>query len=64
MNITQITKKVYEAEVMLTSEDIEFIIIEHFKQKFNAKGSELSVTFENPHQEDIQVSYHRVEVLK
>ena len=50
MNITQVTKKVYEAEVMLTSEDIEFIIIEHFKQKFDAKTSELSVTFENPHQ--------------
>lgn len=64
MNITETVKKVYEAEVMLTAEDIEFIIIEHFKQKFDAKTSELSVTFENPHQEDIQVSYRRVEVLK
>lgn len=64
MNITETIKKVYEAEVMLTSEDIEFIIIEHFKQKFDAKGSELSVTFEDPDQADIQVSYRRVEVLK
>lgn len=64
MNITQVTKKVYEAEVVLTSEDIEFIIIEHFKHKFDAKTSELSVTFENPHQKDIKVSYRRVEVLK
>lgn len=64
MNIIQVTKKIYEADVMLTSEDIEFIIIEHFKQMFDAKSSELSITFENPHQEDIQVSYRRVDVLK
>ena len=64
MNITEILKKVYEAEVILTSEDIEFIIIEHFKQKFDAKTSELSITYENPHQENIQVSCRRVEVLK
>lgn len=64
MNITEVTKKVYEAVVVLTSEDIEFIIIEHFKHVFDAKGSELSLTFENPYQQDIQVSYRRVEVLK
>lgn len=64
MKITEIVKKVHEAEVMLSADDIEFIIREHLKQKFDAKDSELSFTYENPHQEDIQVSYRRVEVLK
>lgn len=64
MKITQIDKKVTESEVMLTKDDLELIITEYFKQMFNAKASELSITFEEEDQGDIQVSYRRVEIIK
>ena len=63
MKIIEITKKVHEAEVMLNAEDIETIIREHFQRAFNAKATELTFTYEDPNQRDIQVSYRRVEVI-
>lgn len=64
MKITQVDKKVTESEVMLTKDDLELIITEYFKQMFNAKASELSITFEEEDQGEIQVSYRRVEIIK
>lgn len=64
MKITQTDKKVTESEVMLTKDDLELIITEYFKQMFNAKASELSITFEEEDQGEIQVSYRRVEIIK
>lgn len=64
MKITELTKKVHEAEVMLDANDIETIISEHFQRAFNAKASELSFTYEEPKQKEIQVSYRRVEIVK
>lgn len=64
MKITQTDKKVTESEVMLTKDDLELIITEYFKQMFNAKASELSITFEEEDQGGIQVSYRRIEIIK
>lgn len=64
MKITQTDKKVTESEVMLTKDDLELIITEYFKQMFNAKASELSITFEEENQGEIQVSYRRIEIIK
>lgn len=64
MKITQTDKKITESEVMLTKDDLETIITDYFKQVFNAKASELSITFEEEDQGEIQVSYRRVEIIK
>jgi hypothetical protein len=64
MKITQTDKKITESEVMLTKDDLEMIITDYFKQMFNAKASELSITFEEEDQGEIQVSYRRVEIVK
>lgn len=63
MKITETTKKVYEAEIMLNAGDIENIIREHFQRAFNAKATELTFTYEDEIHQEIQVSYRRVEVI-
>jgi len=64
MKITQTDSRVTESEVMISKEDLESILIQHFKTLFDAKRSELSVTFEDEDQMDIQVSFRRVEIIK
>lgn len=64
MKITQTDSRVTESEAIITKEDLEDILIEHFKTLFNAKRSELTITFEDEDQMDIQVIYRRVEIIK